>query len=70
MAVKPTAKRLVLKALTSQGCNKVSERGIHEKWRCPCGQHVAAVPRSTEVSAGVVRNIIKDLSCLPEGWLQ
>jgi hypothetical protein len=34
-----------------------------------CGKHSTAVPRHTETSAGVVRNIIRDLTCLPKGWL-
>jgi len=70
--MKPMAKRLVLRALTAQGCYKASERGIHEKWKCPptCGKHTTAVPRHGEVTAGVIGNIIRDLACLPEGWLQ
>lgn len=70
--MKPMSKRLVVKALTDSGCYKASERGIHEKWKCPtsCGKHVTAVPRHNEVTATVVRGIIKDLACLPKGWLQ
>ncbi len=39
--MRPMAKRLVVKALTAHGCYKASERGIHEKWKCPptCGKH-------------------------------
>ena len=68
--MKPMAKRLVVTALAKQGCRKLSERGIHEKWGCPCGQHTTAVPRHNEITAGVVRGIIADLTCLPKGWLQ
>jgi hypothetical protein len=70
--MKPMAKRLVVRALLAQRCVKVSEQGKHEKWRCPstCGQHVTALPRNREITAGVVRNLIEDLKCLPEGWLQ
>jgi predicted RNA binding protein YcfA (HicA-like mRNA interferase family) len=70
--MKPMAKRLVIKALTDQGCYKASERGIHEKWRCPptCGKHVTSVTRHNEITVGVIRSIINDLSCLPKGWLQ
>ena len=70
--VKPMAKRLVVRALTAQGCYKVSERGIHEKWRCSptCGKHTTSVPRHSEVTAGVLGNLIRDLTCLPKGWLQ
>jgi hypothetical protein len=70
--VKPMAKRLVIKALLSAGCLMQSDEGRHEKWVCPskCGQHSTAVPRHTEITAGVIRGIIQDLKCLPEGWLQ
>jgi hypothetical protein len=65
-------KRLVIRALTAQGCLKLSDEGKHEKWGCPekCGQHTAAVPRHAEITAGVLRGIITDLKCLPKGWLQ
>jgi predicted RNA binding protein YcfA (HicA-like mRNA interferase family) len=70
--MKPMPKRKVVKALRTQRCVKVSEHGKHEKWRCPspCGQHVTALTRHTEVTAGVVRSLIEDLKCLPTGWLQ
>lgn len=69
-STKPMSKRLVVAALRAQGCHKVSGRGIHEKWACPCGHHATAVPRHEEITAGVVRNLIRDLTCLPKGWLQ
>jgi hypothetical protein len=70
--MKPMPKRKVVKALLAQRCVKVSEQGKHEKWRCPspCGQHVTALTRHTEVTAGIVRSLIEDLKCLPTGWLQ
>lgn len=70
--MKPMAKRLVGAALLRQGCRKLSERGIDEKWGCPpaCGKHTTAVPRHNEITAGVIRGIIDDLKCLPKGWLQ
>lgn len=70
--MKPMAKRLVVRALTRQGCRKTSEQGIHEKWGCPpaCGKHTTSVPRHSEVTAGVLGNIIRDLPCLPKGWLK
>ena len=70
--MKPMPKRKVVRALRAQHCVKVSDRGKHEKWRCPspCGQHVTALTRHTEVTAGVVRSLIEDLKCLPAGWLQ
>jgi predicted RNA binding protein YcfA (HicA-like mRNA interferase family) len=70
--MKPMAKRLVIRALTQQGCRKLSDGGIHEKWGCPvmCGKHTTAVPRHNEITPTVIRNIIRDLACLPKGWLQ
>lgn len=68
--MKPMAKRLVIKALRKNGCDKVSDDGRHEKWQCSCGKHVTAVPRHAEISVGVVRGIQRDMECLPEGWLQ
>jgi hypothetical protein len=70
--MKPMSKLKVVKALRAQRCVKVSDRGKHEKWRCPspCGQHVTALTRHKEVTAGVVGSLIDDLKCLPKGWLQ
>jgi hypothetical protein len=70
--MKPMAKRRVVAALLKQQCRKLSEQGKHEKWGCPlsCQRHLTALPRHDEITAGVVRNVIRDLECLPEGWLQ
>jgi predicted RNA binding protein YcfA (HicA-like mRNA interferase family) len=70
--MKPMAKRQVARALAQQGCRKLREQGIHEKWQCPpaCARHTTALPRHDEVTAGVIRNLIRDLACLPKGWLQ
>jgi predicted RNA binding protein YcfA (HicA-like mRNA interferase family) len=67
---KPMKYRNVEKALRKNNCVHVSTRGDHEKWVCPCKQHIAIVVRDTEVSAGVVRDIIVKLECLQKGWLQ
>jgi len=70
--MKPMAKRLVVAALVRQHCRKLSEHGKHEKWGCPrqCDQHVTSLPRHDLITAGVIRGLIGDLKCLPEGWLQ
>jgi predicted RNA binding protein YcfA (HicA-like mRNA interferase family) len=68
--MKAMARRLVEKALRKAGCRRVSQDGSHDKWGCPCGSHSTAVPRHTTISPGVIRNIIRDLACLPGGWLQ
>jgi len=45
-------------------------KGDHEKWYCPCGQHMTVITRSPTVSPGVVRQAIARMACLPKGWLQ
>jgi hypothetical protein len=45
-------------------------QGSHEKWVCPCGQHMVIIPNHRTVSPGVVGDAIKKLTCLPGGWLQ
>jgi len=62
-------RREVLRALRRVGCVLVREGGEHSVWGCPCGQHRAAVPRHSEISAGVVGSIEKQMGCLPRGWL-
>jgi hypothetical protein len=69
--MKPISKRKLVNALRANECRKVSEGRRHEKWVCPCKEsHTTAVPRHRQISPGVRRNIIDDLKCLPEGWLQ
>jgi predicted RNA binding protein YcfA (HicA-like mRNA interferase family) len=62
--------RDVQQALAVEGCQEVSDDGRHTKWRCPCGRHTTAVPRHRDISPGVVRNITRNVECLPKGWLQ
>jgi hypothetical protein len=62
--------RDVQRALAAADCRKLSDDGIHSKWGCPCKRHTTAVPRHKDISPGVVRNITRDLECLPKGWLQ
>lgn len=69
--MKPMRTREVLKALRRQGCTLIRNNGRHDIYGCPCGKHEASVPTShLEITAGVIRNIINDLECLPKGWLQ
>lgn len=70
MLMKPMALRLVEKSLRASGCTLVSQAGSHDKWGCPCGKHIGAVPRHTTISPGVIRNLIDQFVCLPKGWLQ
>ena len=67
---KAMRRRAVEKALNAHGCTKIPNKGPHDKWECPCGAHIAPVPRHTDITPGVVRNIQQQLACLPEGWLQ
>ena len=62
--------RDVKRALALQGCTSKPGKGDHEKWYCPCGEHVAVVTKPGEVSPGVISDTIKKLECLPKGWLQ
>jgi hypothetical protein len=57
-------------ALVGHGCLHKPGKGDHEKWFCPCGEHIAVVTTGGTVSAGVVGDTIKKLACLPKGWLQ
>lgn len=68
--MRPMSKRRVIKALRLQQCRKLRDTGRHEVWGCPCDKHITAVPRHRQISKGVLRNIIDDLKCLPEGWLR
>jgi hypothetical protein len=62
--------RDVERALLAQGCTCKQGKGDHEKWYCPCGQHIAVVTQARIVSPGVVADTIAKLSCLPKGWLR
>ncbi|HEY9354506.1 MAG TPA: type II toxin-antitoxin system HicA family toxin [Nocardioides sp.] len=67
---KPMKYRDMKRALLDQNCTSKPGKGDHEKWYCPCGQHIAVVTRPGENSPGVVDDTIKKLKCLPKGWLQ
>lgn len=67
--MKAIKRNTLTKALAALGCTPVRNRGGHEIWGCPCGQHTAPVPNHREATAGVLRSIIKQLPCLPEGWM-
>jgi hypothetical protein len=62
--------RAVERALLANGCTPKQGKGDHEKWYCPCGEHMAVVTQARVVSPGVVADTIKKLACLPAGWLQ
>ena len=63
-------RRDVESALRRHECSVLRDRGDHTVWACPCGGHTTPVPRHSDISPGVVRNIGKQMACLPEGWLQ
>jgi hypothetical protein len=56
--------------MTRHGVRLVRQGAEHEVWHCRCGEHRTLLPRHRQVSPGVVQQIIKQLGCLPEGWLQ
>jgi len=62
--------RDLARALLDCGCTPTEGRGDHQKWYCRCGQHMAVIVEARIVSPGVVRDAIKKLACLPEGWLR
>lgn len=66
--VKPMNLRDAERKLRAAGCTTTGG-AKHSVWRCPCGQHSTAVPRHTVISPGVLRNLVRDLACLPKGWL-
>lgn len=66
--VKAMRRRAVEAALRQNGCRIVSEDGPHAKWGCPCGEHSAVIPRHRGISPGVVRDTVRRMACLPEGW--
>jgi hypothetical protein len=68
--VKAMEYRGMTRALLDHGCTPKQGKGDHEKWYCPSGRNVAVIVQSRIVSPGVVRDTIKKLACLPEGWLQ
>lgn len=68
--MKSMSKRDVITALTAHGCRKLRDRGEHEVWGCPCGEHKTSLPRHTTITPGVIRKMIQHLACLPKGWLQ
>ena len=62
--------RNVEAALRKQGC-AAREGSKHTVWTCSCGSgHKVAIPRHTEISAGVVKDGIAKMICLEKGWLQ
>lgn len=68
--VKAMKYRDLERSLLDQGCRSKPGKGSHEKWYCPCGEHMAVVTRHNTVSPGVIADTIKKLACLPKGWLQ
>lgn len=68
MVTKPQKYREMTKKLARLGCTSAEGKGDHEKWFCPCGEHMAVITQTRKISPGVVRNVEKALECLPEGW--
>ena len=64
---KPMKRRDVLRALGRIGATVTRDKGEHTIYRCSCGEHQTAVPRHSEITAGVVGSIIKQSPCAPEG---
>jgi predicted RNA binding protein YcfA (HicA-like mRNA interferase family) len=69
VAFRTMRRREVVRALMSEGCTSLRNVGGHEVWGCPCGLHRAPLPNHSEISAGVVKSIGRQMACLDEGWL-
>ncbi len=67
---KPMKYRDLVSRLRAHGCTRKQGKGDHEKWYCSCGQHMAVITQTRDVSPGVVADAKKKLPCLPEGWMQ
>ena len=68
--VRSMSKRDVIRALTGADCHKLRDKGDHEVWGCPCGEHQTSLPRHNTITAGVIRAMTRHMACLPKGWLQ
>ncbi|WP_461152615.1 type II toxin-antitoxin system HicA family toxin [Saccharopolyspora tripterygii] len=60
----------LVRLLEHHGCRTIRNRGNHEVFGCPCGQHQAPVPRHSKISPVVVQSVEKQLACLPRGWIK
>jgi predicted RNA binding protein YcfA (HicA-like mRNA interferase family) len=61
----------VVRALRKAGCVVLRDNGRHTVYQCPCGQHAVPIPTThADVTAGVLRDVVAKLACLPKGWLQ
>ena len=67
--MKAMSYRRVRAALLAQGCTMRQGKGDHEIWTSPAGAK-AVLPHRTEISPGVLRDLVKKLTDLPKGWLQ
>lgn len=65
--MKPQKKRDVMKVLKKNGWRLVRNTGGHEWWEGPNGVG-DALPRSPEISAGVVKKFADKLESFPNSW--
>jgi predicted RNA binding protein YcfA (HicA-like mRNA interferase family) len=63
-------RRDVISRLEAIGARLLRDKGDHTVYGCPCGEHITAVPRHSDITAGVVGSIQKQIACAPKGWLQ
>lgn len=68
--MKAMSYRRLVKLLGQCGCTMRQGKGDHEKWYCPDGDHMVPIPHSQQISPGVLRDVVRKLACLPEGWLR
>ncbi|MGP9503998.1 type II toxin-antitoxin system HicA family toxin [Specibacter sp. AOP5-B1-6] len=65
--MKPQKKRDVLKVLKANGWEMVRWNGGHEWWEGPDGQG-ESIPRSKEISPGVMNKLVPKLESFPSNW--
>lgn len=63
-------RRDVIRRLAAVGATVLRDRGDHTVFVCSCGKHRVPVPRHSEITAGVLDSIQKQMACQDKGWLQ
>jgi predicted RNA binding protein YcfA (HicA-like mRNA interferase family) len=66
--VKEVKYREVERFLLDQGWSVLRTRGSHEIWGGPGGNGRLTIPRHGKVSAGVVRDVMRELPDVPISW--
>jgi predicted RNA binding protein YcfA (HicA-like mRNA interferase family) len=70
--VKAMKRRDVLKKFKANGITFHRQgKGDHDVWVCDCGgEHTIVLTDTREISPGLIRQAIANMTCRPKGWLQ